>query len=223
MTIDKSPEKISKMFDDIAYSYDKNNNIISLGTHNIIKKIAIKNLKLIDGYKILDICCGTGDVEKIFLDTNYKLDITGVDFSEKMLSVCKKYFSDRVNFLKADATNLPFSDNTFDIITMTFGLRNIQDRKKAMQEAYRVLKPNGKLLHLDFGSKNFPSKIFDIIAVIGIKIFYGNQLPYEYLIASKKEFPEPNSLIKEFESVDFSFEKRKDFLFGIISMQIFNK
>ena len=223
MTTDKAPQKILRMFDDIAESYDRNNNIISFGTHTGIKARALNELKISNNDKILDICCGTGDIGKILLKKNSQLDITGVDFSEKMLSVGSKRLGNKVKFIKADATELPFEDNSFNIITMAFGLRNIQNRKKALQEAYRVLKQNGELLHLDFGVKNFPSKIFDIIAQSGIKLFYGNGLPYEYLINSKNEFPEPEELIMEFKADGFKIKKRKDFLFGIISMQIFTK
>ncbi|MBR6098516.1 ubiquinone/menaquinone biosynthesis methyltransferase [bacterium] len=223
MTTDKTPEKISEMFDDIALNYDRNNNIISLGLHNRIKKLALKNLTLKDNFKILDICCGTGDIEKILLKTKYALDITGIDFSEKMLLIANDCHSDKVHFIKADATDLPFEDNSFDTITMTFGLRNIQNRTKAIKEAYRVLRKDGEFLHLDFGVKNFPSKIFDFIAKTGIKLFYKDKLPYEYLINSKKEFPEPDEIIKEFAAENFKLKKKKDFLLGIISMQIYTK
>jgi len=223
MTTDKSPEKISKMFDDIANSYDRNNNIISLGTHNIVKKLALNELDLKNGQKVLDICCGTGDIEKILSKTKFKLSITGVDFSEQMLQISRRNCSGFTDFIKSDATELPFANDEFDIITMTFGLRNIQNRTLAREEAYRVLKPNGQMLHLDFGRKNFPSRIFDIIAKFGIKLFYGNKLPYEYLLNSKNEFPEPDELIKEFESAGFKLRKRKDFLFGVISAQIYTK
>ena len=223
MTTDKNPEKISKMFDNIAYSYDRNNNIISLGLHKKIKERALSELNYENKMKILDICSGTGDIEGILLGKNYDFDIIGVDFSDKMLDIARQKYFGKVNFKNADATNLPFDNDIFDIITMTFGLRNIQNREKAIQEAYRVLKPNGQFLHLDFGVKNFPSKVFDFVAKSGIKLFYGNNLPYEYLINSKREFPQPRELVKEFESVGFKLKRRKDYLFGVISAQIYIK
>ncbi len=221
MSLDKSSEKISKMFDDIAESYDRNNNIISFGTHNIIKKLAVDELDLKDGQKVLDICCGTGDIGKILSNTKHKLDVIGVDFSDNMLQICRRNSRQYTDLIKADATDLPFENNEFDIITMTFGLRNIQDRKRAIQEVHRVLKPNGQMLHLDFGKKNFPSKVFDFISKIGIRLFYGNKLPYEYLINSKNEFPEPDLLIKEFEAENFKLRKQKDYLLSIVSAQVF--
>jgi demethylmenaquinone methyltransferase/2-methoxy-6-polyprenyl-1,4-benzoquinol methylase len=223
MTTDKNPEKIANMFDNIAHSYDRNNNIISLGLHKKVKELALSELNYENEMKILDICSGTGDIEEILLGKKYNLDITGVDFSNKMLDVARQKFFDKIHFICADAANLPFSNNVFDIITMTFGLRNIQNREKAIQEAYRVLKPSGQILHLDFGVKNFPSKVFDFVAKSGIKLFYGNKLPYEYLINSKREFPQPEELVKEFESAGFKLKKRKDYLLGVISAQIYIK
>ena len=223
MSLDKSPEKISKMFDNIAKVYDRNNNIISFGTHNIIKKLAVDELDLKDGQKVLDICCGTGDIGKILSDTKYKLDVIGVDFSDNMLQICRHNCEEYTDLIKTDATDLPFENNEFDIITMTFGLRNVQNRKLAIKEAYRVLKPNGQMLHLDFGRKNLPSKVFDFISKIGIRLFYGNKLPYEYLINSKNEFPEPEELIKEFEAENFKLRKQKDYLLSIVSAQVFTK
>ena len=220
--VDKSPEKISEMFNKISKSYDKNNNIISLGLHKGIKKSAVKLLDISDNMKILDICCGTGDITEILSSTNYKLDVCGIDFSDEMISLARAKFPN-LNFKLGDATNLEIGDCSIDVITMGFGLRNIKDRQSAIKESYRVLKTGGQFLHLDFGYKNIFSKIFNLIAIIGIKLLYGKTLPYEYLIQSKKEFPEPEELIKEFEREGFKLNKKKDFLFGIISAQIYEK
>ena len=224
MTVNKNPEAISKMFDNISENYDKNNDIISFGLHKLIKIKAIEQLNLADNMKVLDLCCGSGDIPKILSDKIFNLDITGVDFSENMLNVARQKLADKkVSLINSDVSVMPFNDNNFDIITMFFGLRNVNDREKTIKEIYRVLKFGGEYLHLDFGEKNIFSKIFDIVAKLGIKIFYKNKLPYEYLIASKREFPEPDELIKEFENMGFRLKKRKNFLFGIISMQIFTK
>jgi len=219
---DKNPQIISKMFDNISNSYDRNNNIISLGIHKIIKRLAIKLLNLSDNQKIIDICCGTGDISEILSKTPYQLDIYGIDFSEKMIFIAKKKFPS-LKFEIGDATNLNILNSSIDIITMTFGLRNIDNRSKAIKEAYRILKPNGQFLHLDFGYKNIFSKIFDIIALIGIRALYKNTAPYSYLIKSKREFPDPDKLIEEFTSEGFKLMKKKEYLFGIISAQVYYK
>lgn len=222
MTPDKTPEKIKKMFDKIAFKYDFINNIMSLNTQYKIKQKCIELLNINTGNNILDLCCGTGDLAILAKKDQPQCHITGVDFSEKMLEIAKRK-SDKIHFLQADATNLPFEDNTFDIVTMGFGLRNIQNAEKAIEEVQRVLKPNGKFLHLDFGEKNILSKIYDFFVPLMSKTFTNNELAYSYLIESKKIFPTPKELIKDFENKGFKLNKRKDFLFGVISTQIVSK
>lgn len=224
MTCDKNPEKITKMFDEISPYYDKMNNFISLGTHYFIKKIALKNLKIGANSYILDLCCGTGDFTRILGRIAPKSRVIGLDSSAEMLKLAKTKNPQKV-FIKGDCTALPFGQNEFDYITIGFGLRNIQNRKKAISEIYRTLKKGGKFLHLDFGRHGFGGKIFDavvmfVINTIGRHCYADN---YKYLIQSKNEYPEPNELVKEFETHEFKLLKRKDFLFGAISYQILEK
>ncbi len=222
MTISKNPEKIKEMFNLIAEKYDFNNNLISLGTHRLVKHLSAKELRLDDGAKVLDECCGTGDFAQELLRLNSLIKVIGCDFSENMVNLAVKKVK-KAEFVVADCTNLPFENESFDTITMGFGLRNIEDYEQALDETFRVLKKGGEFLHLDFGRKNIFSKVFDIIVPPLIKIFYGEKLPYKYLLQSKREFPEPQELIKIFESHGFSLKKRKDFLYGVISMQIMEK
>lgn len=222
MTVSKNPEEIRNLFNKIASKYDFNNNLISLGLHRLVKKLALKNLTIKDNMRILDECTGTGDIAGFLAKKSDYLNITGIDFSAGMLEIARKRFP-KITFLEGDCTNLPFQNNSFDIITMFFGLRNIENYKQAIKESFRVLEDGGELMHLDFGDKNFLSKIFDFLVEKIIYLFYGKQLPYEYLVKSKREFFTPENLIKEFEAEGFKLKMRKDYLFGIISMQIFEK
>ncbi len=222
MTVSKNPEEIKNLFNKIASKYDFNNNLISFGLHRFIKKLVLENLTIKDNMRILDECTGTGDIAGFLSKKSDYLSITGIDFSTEMIEIARKKFP-KITFLEGDCTNLPFSSNSFDIVTMSFGLRNIEDYKKAIQESFRVLEDGGELMHLDFGSKNFLSKIFDFFVEKIIYLFYGKQIPYEYLVKSKREFFTPENLIKQFEAEGFKLKKRKDYLFGIISMQIFKK
>jgi len=222
MTTSKNPEKIKKMFNTIAARYDFNNAIISLGLHGFVKYLSVKSLVISDKAKILDACAGTGDLAKFIKKLKPDAQITGVDFSEKMLEKARKKVSG-VEFVQADCTRLPFADESFDIVTMGFGLRNIEDYEKALDETRRVLKKGGQFLHLDFGRKNIFSKIFDIIVPPLVQIFYGKNLPYEYLLQSKKGFPPPHELIKIFAKHGLHIKTRRDFLCGVISMQITEK
>ena len=220
--VSKNPLQIEKMFNDIASGYDRNNNIISLGLHKIIKRFAIKNLSYKSDMRVADLCCGTGDITNILKTVFEPVYLVGLDFSEKMIDIAKRKFPD-INFIKADATNLPFKENSFDAITMSFGLRNIENRGAAIKEGYRVLKNGGEFLHLDFGDRNIFSHIFDFLVLIGMGVFYKNKIPYNYLVKSKNEFPVPKKLIEEFLSEGFVLKKEKTFLFGVIGVQIFCK
>lgn len=228
MKIDKSPETIHKMFNTVAQRYDFLNNLMSFGTHNYVKYMSIKNLVIKPHDSVLDLCCGTGDLARLIKKIQPEAHVTGIDFSEKMLEIAVRKNSAKeqcrqIKYIQGDVTDLPYEDNTFDFVTMGFGLRNIANAEKAVEEAYRVLRPNGSFLHLDFGKKNLLSKIYDKTTPLLIRLASGNSIPYSYLINSKKIFPLPEELIKDFESKGFKFKKREDYLLGVISAQIMTK
>jgi len=222
MSPDKNPQKIKSMFDEISLYYDKMNNLISFGTHNIIKFLAIKNLEITSNSNILDICCGTGDFTRLIQKFYPRSKVIGLDFSPEMLKLAKKKNPKGV-YVQGDCTNLPFGDREFDFVTMGFGLRNIENRSKALEEVYRVLKKNGKFLHLDFGYHNRISKIFDFFVPVMVKILGKNPDHYKYLLSSKNEFPEPYDLVKEFGRHGFECIKVKNYLFDTISAQVLLK
>ncbi|MDE6137928.1 MAG: ubiquinone/menaquinone biosynthesis methyltransferase [Candidatus Gastranaerophilales bacterium] len=222
MKCDKNPKKIQNMFNEISDYYDKMNNLISFGMHYVIKFLCIKTLEIKPDSMILDACCGTGDFSGIISKLYPASKVIGLDFSTNMLKLAKQKNPKNV-FIQGDCTNLPFSENEFDYITMGFGLRNIEDRTKALYEIHRVLKHGGKFLHLDFGNHNKLSKIFNIIVPIIVKITGKNSEHYKYLLLSKDSFPPPNELIKEFQTRGFKTLKQQDYLFGTISMQIMYK
>ena len=161
---------IKSLFNRISNKYDFMNFIISFGTHIFIKKEAIKNLEIKQNSKVLDLCCGSGDLGKIIKKYHPTCDVVGVDFSSKMLEIARQKNPD-ITYWEMDATNLPFEKNSFDYIVMGFGLRNIPEKNKSLEEVYRILKNNGKFLHLDFGEQNSLSKIYDNIVIFLAKIF----------------------------------------------------
>lgn len=222
MTFDKSPQKIQAMFNLISGKYDLLNNVMSLGTQKYVKYMSIKSLNIKPCAGVIDLCCGTGDLARIIKQIEADTEVTGIDFSGKMLEIARRKSKD-IQYLQGDVTNLPFGDNTFDFAVMGFGLRNIQNAEKAVEEVYRILKSGGYFMHLDFGNKNIISKLFDFIIPILARLFTDNYSAYSYLIKSKQIFPEPEDLIKDFENKGFKLRKRKDFLFGVISMQIMIK
>ena len=213
-------DEINELFDRISCTYDKINNVISLGTHILIKQSSIKLLNLKENLKGADLCTGSGDLVKILQKIYPTCSIIGVDYSDKMLNLAKIKNPNNA-FVKADCTKLPFLDNEFDFITMAFGLRNILNREGALKEIYRILKKGGLFLHLDFGKHNFLNSAFNFLVPNVWGVVDKNKKSYQYLINSKTNFPEPKELIEEFNSFGFQFLKRKDYIFGSISAQLF--
>jgi ubiquinone/menaquinone biosynthesis methyltransferase len=188
---DKS-DYVKNLFNKLAVKYDFMNDLITGGLHRNWKTKICKLLKLKSDNHVLDIACGTGDIcfklQKKYSKNN--LNITGIDFSENMLDIArKKNKYKNIEFLKADALNLPFEDNFFDAITLSYALRNMSDYKTCLLEANRVCKKNGQIIILDM---SYPNKFtdlitkfyrFTIIPILG-KIFVENLEAYSYLTNS---------------------------------------
>ncbi|MBE7705304.1 MAG: ubiquinone/menaquinone biosynthesis methyltransferase [Cyanobacteria bacterium SIG29] len=213
---------IKNLFDNLANKYDFMNNIISLGTHKFIKRLAIKELNIKPNSKVLDLCCGTGDLGSIIKEIEPTCDVIGVDFSENMLEIARKR-NPKNTYWNLDATNLPFEKNSFDYIVMGFGLRNIVQKNKSLEEIHRILKTNGEFLHIDFGKHNTISKLHDNLIIFLAKIFYKNTKPYKYLVLSKRNFLEPIELIELFKFNKFECKTHKELIFKTISFQIIKK
>lgn len=228
----KNSQFIKELFNSISANYDKLNDIMSFGLHRRIKKDIINQSKQLftihtSLFTILDLCTGTGDLVGILKSTYPESKVTGVDFSEKMLEIAKgkyKKYPD-IEFIQADATNLPFKNESFDLCTISFGLRNVEDIEKALKEVYRVLKPGGVFINLDLGK---PNKFFNLflkpymylwVALLG-KIFHGDETPYKYLAVSNETFPSSDELIKMYKKTGFSKSENKNYLFGQIASQI---
>lgn len=219
---DKDPEKIQKMFDRISSYYDRMNNIISLGLHNIIKAISVKMLLIKPYSMVLDVCCGTGDFTRIIKKNCPRAKVIGLDISVEMIKLAKQK-NPKESFIVGDCTDLAFGENEFDYVTAGFGLRNVDDREKAVCEIYRVLNVGGKFLHLDFGYHNLAGQFFDLLVPFFAKYFAKNEQDYKYLINSKNAYPNPQELIEEFEQCGFVLVQQKNFLFGAISAIVMTK
>ena len=216
-------EDIKKMFDEISPTYDKVNNIISFFTHIYFKKTAINLLKLENkNIKILDLCCGSGDLANIIKKKYPKIDVFGVDFSSKMLEIAKKK-NKEINYLEADACKLPFGDNEFDCVIVGFGLRNIINKDIAIKEIYRIIKTNGIFMHLDFIGKSKFSFLYDFIVKILLNFFITNKTPYFYLLNSKNTFFSNKELIDFVSRIGFLNVGVKKMFLNTVSICIFQK
>ncbi len=219
-------EKIVKMFDEIAPSYDLVNRIVSFGSDKIWREKAIKEaLKYIKNPKILDVACGSGDMIEVW--KKYSDDITGLDASAGMLEVAKKRFPE-ITFYQGLAQNLPFENESFDTISISFGIRNVVEPDKAIEEFARVLKKNGILLILEFTKPYKKTTIRNAIDFYSNKILpkiggiiSKNKEAYEYLPNSIKNFYTLNELSQKLKG--FEIKVAKDFNLSPTSMIIAKK
>jgi demethylmenaquinone methyltransferase / 2-methoxy-6-polyprenyl-1,4-benzoquinol methylase len=194
---------VQKVFDNVFDKYDLMNDFMSLGVHRAWKRDLISWMNPSSNKKLIDVACGTGDLGKLFLDqTNTNGKIFCIDPNKGMISKGKQKLNSykNINWIIAPAEKLPIKNNLFDYYTISFGLRNTKDINKALSEAYRVLKPGGRYLclefskiqnsNLDFIYKNY-SKLIPLIG----KAVVGQKEPYEYLVKSIEEFINQRELI----------------------------
>jgi len=221
-------EYVHEMFDKLAVDYDLMNNIISFGRHKFVKKHVIKNVPIRYEMKILDVCTGTGDIP-LFIAKKFgnSVKIIGVDFSEKMLEIARKRNDkcDNAEFINADALNLPFEDKSFDVVFISFGLRNLADLRKGIIELQRVTKKGGYVVNLDMGKPKgiagcmFRLYFYWLVPLLG-KLFHGSSEPYVYLPESCESFPAQEELVSIFYELGFDDVKNYNFAFGALAQQI---
>ena len=194
---------VNNVFNKVYEKYDLMNDFMSLGVHRIWKKDLIQLMNPTKGKKLIDVACGTGDLAKFYLNaTGIKEKILCVDPNKQMINKGKIKLKSykNIKWLIGSAENLPVSNNSYDYYTISFGLRNTENLNKALSEAYRVLKPGGRYLCLEFSKiensnldyiyKNY-SKLIPLIG----KIVVGKKEPYEYLIKSIEKFVNQIELI----------------------------
>jgi demethylmenaquinone methyltransferase/2-methoxy-6-polyprenyl-1,4-benzoquinol methylase len=217
---------VTKVFDEVFDKYDLMNDIMSLGIHRLWKKTFISWLNPQKNTKLIDVASGTGDVAKLFLEyISYKGNVYCVDENKGMLEINKKKLKNQKNvkWYCNNAEKLPFKDNEFDYYTISFGIRNVSNINNAFKEAYRVLKPGGRLLCLEFSKVeneilNTFYKIYSkTIPVMG-KIILKNSKPYEYLINSIDEFYSQEKLLELLNKQNFSNTSYRNLSAGIVAI-----
>lgn len=219
--LDKKPAEVAAMFDEVAPTYDLTNSLLSFGQDRFWRRIVRKQVAPKSGQKILDLAAGTGASSAAFLAPGVK--VVAGDFSEGMLAVGRKRHPE-IDFVFADATALPFANNEFDAVTISFGLRNVVDVKKALAEMYRVTKPGGRIVVCEFSKVTNP--VFR-----GFYNFYLNRLlplfsrlasktpeAYMYLSESILAWPNQKQLQEKIELAGYSKVGFKNLTFGIVAV-----
>ena len=226
-TLHKNKKKlVTKVFNDVFDKYDIMNDLMSLGIHRVWKKQFIYWLNPQKNTKLIDVASGTGDMAKLYLDRiNDRGIVFCVDENEEMLNLNKKKLKNNSNvkWFCNNAENLPFENNYFDYYTISFGIRNVNNINKALQEAYRVLKPGGRFLCLEFSKvKNETlNKFYKVysksIPKIG-KFVVGKSEPYEYLINSIEKFYSQEKFFEQIKKQNFTNISYRNLSGGIVAI-----
>ena len=217
---------VQSVFDRVYDKYDLMNDFMSLGIHRIWKRNLINMMSPYSNSNLIDVGCGTGDIGKLFLDnTKIDLTITCVDPNKAMITKGKEKLNKYkgIDWIVAPAEKLPILNNTFDYYTISFGLRNTKSIDKALSEAYRVLKPGGRFLCLEFSKIQNSNLAFfyknysKFIPLIG-SFIAGEKEPYEYLIKSIENFVNQEELFSLMKENNFKKCSYRDLSGGIVSI-----
>lgn len=198
-------EKVRNMFADIANDYDQINGILSFGVHNAWRKKTVLESGAKPGHKVLDCATGTGDLALEFKKTvGHQGHVLGTDFCKEMIEHAPGKAEDRqlvVDFEVADVMNLPYDDNEFDITSIAFGIRNVDDPSVALKEMARVVKPGGKVVILEFGQPKgvvgVPFRFYSrhVMPAVG-GFISGNREAYTYLPETSATFPAGDNFLE---------------------------
>lgn len=227
-------QQVASMFDSIAFRYDFLNRFLSGGTDVYWRKKAILQLKDLQPQTVLDVATGTADVALLTFKLLHPKKIFGIDISEGMLDLGRKKIEKQglqqvITLQQGDSETINFPDNTFDAVTVAFGVRNFQHLEKGLAEMYRVLKPGGKLVVLEFsrpkqkafkGLYNFYMKV---IAPGAGSMFAKNKAAYSYLNDSVQAFPEREAFTRLLEQAGYNSIYYKPLSLGICCIYCGNK
>jgi demethylmenaquinone methyltransferase/2-methoxy-6-polyprenyl-1,4-benzoquinol methylase len=222
-------EQVEQMFDTISGNYDGLNRVISLGADVKWRRKVIEMVVATRPDNILDIATGTGDLAIKFAESSEASEVIGLDLSDGMLAVARKKtantkLDERVKFIKGDSEALPFEDNSFDAITVSFGIRNFETLEKGLREIYRVLRPQGLFVILETSvPAKFPWKQGYYVYTRGImpligKIFSKDKVAYNYLSESASVFPHGKALNNILRKIGFIEVENKPQTFGVATI-----
>ncbi|ULQ56498.1 bifunctional demethylmenaquinone methyltransferase/2-methoxy-6-polyprenyl-1,4-benzoquinol methylase UbiE [Flavihumibacter rivuli] len=222
-------QQVAEMFDQIAFRYDFLNRFLSGGIDVYWRKRAIAELRQLKPQKVLDVATGTADVAIMTMKFLKPERIIGIDISEGMLElgrkkIAKLKLNDRIELQSGDSETIKFPDNSFDAVTVAFGVRNFQDLRKGLSEMFRVLKPGGKLVVLEFskpkaaGFKGLYQLYMNLVAPGIGKLFSRNKAAYQYLNDSVQAFPEGKDFINILAETGYSQTYLKKLSLGICTI-----
>ncbi|WP_342357729.1 MULTISPECIES: demethylmenaquinone methyltransferase [unclassified Nesterenkonia] len=217
----KKPEDVASMFDEVADRYDLTNDVLSLGQTKRWRKKLVAALDVTPGERVLDLAAGTGSSTEPFHDAG--ATAVACDFSSGMLQVGKRRRPD-MTFIAGDAMNLPFADDTFDAVTISFGLRNIVDPLAGLREMLRVTRPGGRLAVMEFSDPT--NKVFNTVYNEYLmralpptaRAVSSNPEAYVYLAESIRAWPDQDHLAAEISAAGYAAVKYRNLSGGIVAI-----
>jgi len=223
ININKKETLVNNIFNSVSSKYDLMNDLSSLGFHRLWKQELINWLAPQSHQSLLDIAGGTGDIAKLFIKSGgLSADIIDINYNMLINGISKN--NNKIRYIVGNCEKLPIRNNVYDRVTIAFGLRNITNRQLALDEIYRVLKPGGRLICLEFSqvNNNIAKKLYDlwsfkIIPKLG-KIITNNEDAYKYLVESIRMFPDQDKLSSMFVKSKFERVKYKNLSKGIASL-----
>lgn len=222
-------EHVHEVFETISENYDKMNSVISFSLHVKWRNDTMKRMAVKHGSKCLDVCCGTGDwTIQLAEAVGENGEVKGLDFSKNMLKVAQEKVKPypQIELIHGNAMELPFEDNTFDYVTIGFGLRNVPDYMQVLKEMNRVLKPGGMAVCLETSQPEIPVYrqlfrfYFRFIMPLFGKIFAKSYKEYSWLQESAKDFPGMKKLKEMFEEAGFTNVMYKGYSGGASAMHM---
>ena len=221
--------KVKSLFGDVASKYDIMNDVMSVGIHRIWKEAMMDWLAPRTGQKLLDVAGGTGDVAFKFLKRAGGGHATVLDLTENMLVEGRQRAEadslvDSLDWVVGDAMSLPFPDDTFDVYTISFGIRNVTRPQEALNEAYRVLRPGGRLMVLEFSQlpnpmmqKAYDLYSFNVIPRMG-QVIANDRDSYQYLVESIRNFPDQETFLGMVRDAGFEQAKYRNLTMGVAAL-----
>ena len=227
-------EKVTEVFDSVAGKYDLMNDLMSLGIHRFWKKFTLMHTGLTEGMIALDVAGGTGDLaEALAKQVGKSGSVILTDINASMLSEGRNKLLDKGSFnnitlIQSNAEELPFEDNTFDCITIAFGLRNVTKKEEALKSMLNVLKPGGKLLVLEFSKPNdlltplYDFYSFNVLPKLGEWVANDSD-SYKYLAESIRMHPDQDKLLTMINNTGFASSEYFNLTGGIVALHVGQK
>ncbi|MGH1576814.1 bifunctional demethylmenaquinone methyltransferase/2-methoxy-6-polyprenyl-1,4-benzoquinol methylase UbiE [Planktotalea sp.] len=221
--------RVQGVFNSVASKYDIMNDVMSMGIHRIWKEAMMDWLAPRAGQQLLDVAGGTGDISFKFLGRAGQGHATVLDLTEPMLIEGRKRaeagkMAGSLDWVVGDAMALPFEDNSFDVYTISFGIRNVTRPQEALNEAFRVLRPGGRLMVLEFSQIPNPAMqwaydrySFNVIPPMG-KLIANDADSYQYLVESIRKFPDQDTFLEMVRSAGFENAKYRNLTMGIAAL-----